>query len=781
MEIIDKIKNNTLIICPNEYKERILLELSKNTNLYNLKFMTMEEYENNYFFSYDVKAINYLCVNYDLKVANTLELLNNLKYVTSQKYTSSKLNYLVSLKKELDVHNLLIYNHNFGIFLKNRSIIIYGYHLDNFTLKMFNNPLIIDDYNTPKTVDVYHFDDIEREVEFVFNDISELLSKGISINKIGLMNIDSSYIPYLKMFSNLYQIPINLVNDNTIIGTYLGKYFLQLIEEKNSRDDIFLKLEEYKNNSLYQVLIDILNKYVDFDYLDDVKKLVKYDLENRTIPGLTFSDALSIKKITDLIMDDEYIYLMNFNNASIPIIYNDINYLDDSLKDELQMSTTMELNRISQENTLNKIYGIKNIKISYKDKTPFDNYYPSILLDDLKKNIKGYDDSYRYSVSYNKIKYAYLLDEYVKYGFKDCDLSILYGNYGNVDYRTYSNQFTGLDNSLLYEYLNNKLTLSYSHIDNYFKCAFQYYLSNILQVNLYEETFNTNIGTLFHNVLSHYNDDSFDVEKYYQDFINSTDFSAKELFFLHKLKKDLYFVIDTIKDNLHLTGFNQELYEKKIAIILKDNPSVIFKGFIDKIMYLRKDDETLVSIIDYKTGNVNTSLADIKDGLSLQLPVYLYLLKMSKMFSNIKFTGFYLMHILDNEIKIVKNKTYQEIKRDNLKLVGYSSSNLLRLSIFDSSYANSQMIKGMKVKKDGTLSLTSKGLSDEEINAIIETVTEKIEEAMENILKGQFTINPKIKGNINLSCQYCSYNDICYKREKDSVYLESGDNDDKMD
>ena len=63
------------------------------------------------------------------------------------------------------------------------------------------------------------------------------------------------------------------------------------------------------------------------------------------------------------------------------------------------------------------------------------------------------------------------------------------------------------------KYLNNELTLSYSSIDNYYKCAFKYYLNNILKIDEFEETFYTIIGSLFHYVLSKMNNDNFDLDK----------------------------------------------------------------------------------------------------------------------------------------------------------------------------------------------------------------------------------------------------------------------------
>ena len=56
---------------------------------------------------------------------------------------------------------------------------------------------------------------------------------------------------------------------------------------------------------------------------------------------------------------------------------------------------------------------------------------------------------------------------------------------------TYNNKYTKIDPRTLKRYLKNNLNLSYSAINNYYHCSFKYYLSNILNINIYEETFMT--------------------------------------------------------------------------------------------------------------------------------------------------------------------------------------------------------------------------------------------------------------------------------------------------
>lgn len=780
MKIIDFIKDNMIIICPNNYKKYLLEIFYQEQKLLNIKFMTLDEYKKNYLFDYDIKTIFYLIKKYDMKVDNAITLINNLYYVENKKYSSEKLSYLVKIKKELDDNNLLIYNKLFNNLIKKYNIAVIGYgKLDKFSFNLFpNDTLFYEEEIDKKQFNIYHFSTIEEEMEYLFNEISLLLNKNIDINHIYLMNVNSEYYPYLKRFSSYYNIPIELKNEDSIIGTTIGKKFIALLNSCHSFEEISMGLESYKENKLYITLIKILNKYVDFN-LGDVIDLIIYDLTNTKLSDIKYTNLVRIINVDDLVDDDDYVYLLGFNNPLIPNIKLDEDYITDNIKDEVVMSTTIELNKISKLNTLNNISRIKNIKISYKDYTPFNQYYPSILLEDMDYKIIEYHFNYQYSHAYNQVKYTYLLDDFVKYGIYHNDLETLYNTYNDINYRKYNNQYTNINEKSFLAYLNNSLILSYSHIDNYYKCGFKYYLSNILKIDIYEETFQTVIGNLFHEVLRHAFDNNFDFDKHYNSFLQDKIFTNKEMFFLNKLKSDLLFVIETIKEYRMITGFTKELYEEKINIKLKNSPSVYFKGFVDKIMYKENPNETLVSIVDYKTGNPDIDINNLQFGLSMQLPVYLYLTKNSNLFQNIKFAGFYLQHILNNEIKVDKKKSYLEQKKDNLKLAGYSTNDKVRLASFDDTYENSEMIKGMKVKKDGELSSTSHSLSDEEMEMIINLVDVKIKEAMDNILKTNFVINPKIKNKLNLSCGFCKFRDICYRNEKDFIYLKDEDEEEE--
>jgi ATP-dependent helicase/DNAse subunit B len=305
----------------------------------------------------------------------------------------------------------------------------------------------------------------------------------------------------------------------------------------------------------------------------------------------------------------------------------------------------------------------------------------------------------------------------------------------------------------------DKLTLSYSKMQTYNKCAFRYYLSDILKLDIYEENFSTVIGSMVHYVMEKclFNNDM-DTDKYACEFINDKILTKKEKFFIDKYKVNLKELLNQVLLEKEYSLFNQAMYEKKIDIDYGNN--VHFVGIIDKILYYIDNDTTYVSLIDYKTGNDDISLKYLKYGLDIQLPIYLYL--STKLgFDNVKYPGFYLQ-----KFNII-NKDY--------RLVGYSNSDKDTLSIIDKSYDNSKIIKGLKTNKDGSFSKNSKVLNDQEIDELKKETEGCINTVINKIKNNEFHINPKVSDGINIGCEYCNFKDICFKRIDDEVKIYASD------
>ena len=44
-----------------------------------------------------------------------------------------------------------------------------------------------------------------------------------------------------------------------------------------------------------------------------------------------------------------------------------------------------------------------------------------------------------------------------------------------------------------------------------------------------------------------------------------------------------------------------------------------------------------------------------------------------------------------------------------------------------------------------------------------------------SILEGDFSINPKVYDGENISCKFCKFRDICFRKDKNIMYLDKVD------
>ncbi|MGN0973724.1 MAG: PD-(D/E)XK nuclease family protein [Bacilli bacterium] len=777
--MFNDLKKDTIIITNNSYKKNILKELSKDDKLYPTTFMSLKEFIDNYYFTYDEKAIYYLMTTYHYKYDVAKVYLDNLIYIEDINYPSDKLNYLVKLKQELKENNLLIYNELFKCFIKDKDIIVYNLYLDKFVLDVLKklNAKVINKELKNNSITVYPFNNIKEEVKFIFTEISKLLEKGISYNNIKLINLTEEYHNEFKRVSSFYKIPIKF-QMNTYFETEIVQKFIELIQIYNLNDALNKLKEIYdfsnlENNNIYNKIINICNKII---FVKEKEIFTNMFIELIKKEQIKENIGIDIINLEDYIDDSYYVFVMGFNQNSIPKIFKDESYITDNLLEYINKDSVIEKNIKEKEKTKIILSNIKNLTITYKLNSNKEVCYPSNLINDDLFKIENYNinNNISYSKEETIIELGKKLDNLKKYGEKDKDLDLYY-NTLDINYDTYDNKYKTISKDKLLKYLNNNLLLSYTSMNDYYKCSFKYYINHILKVDKFEDSFNIFIGNLFHYILSICFNDNFDFEKEYNEYLNKRILSPKEKFFCKKLKKELLFIIENIKDQYLLSDLKNALYEENIYIKINDN--VTFNGKIDKIMYKEIDGINYIAVIDYKTGSTDISLKYADYGIGLQLPVYLYLIKNSNKFKNILFTGFYLQKILNKEINITPGKTYLDLKKESLKLIGYSNQDTSILSKLDRSYEDSEMIKSMKITSKGFYHY-AKIMSNDEINNLIEKTLNKISLASEKILEADFNINPKIIDGDNIGCKYCKYQDICFIKEEDKVYINTKEDKD---
>lgn len=753
-------EDKKLIICPSDKKIDILNNY--NDSLHNIKFMNKKEFFDNYFFSYDYKAIYYLMKKYNYQLDVCKVYLNNLYVIdVDREYDSSKLNFLKDLKKELIENKLLYFNNNFKNYISNFNIEVFNYYdLDKYEEEALNYKFNIPDVEL--NIPVYEFNSMEDEVNFTCLKIIELINNGVDINDIYLTNVSGDYLYTIRKLFGYYNIPINLKTNDSIYGTKVVQDYLNTFE---------LDLENKDKAIINKKLVNIIGDLSILDCEDEIYKKILIDkLKSTCFSNTKLNNAVNIRDFyKSTFKDSDYVFVLGFNQDALPKMEKDISYINDSIRDSVNMYTTTELNVRNKKLVAYLLSKIKNIYLSYKLSSPFSSFYKSSLINDLGLEvIKFNEDEYKYSNFYNKLRLGEKLDLFNLYGEESSYLKELNTHY-TIPYKTYNNIYTGINKDLYLKNLPETLKMSYTSLNSYNECKFKYYIRNVLKIEDYEDTFAAFVGSMYHNILSLYRKEGFDLEKEYNAYLEKRELSLKEKLFLVRIKKDLELLIKVLNEQQLITGYDDYLVEKKAEVVLEKSVSVVFMGFIDKIMFYKKVEDTYFSIVDYKTGFIDTHIEPMKYGLHMQLPVYLYLIHYSKIFTNPIFTGIYYQNILFN-YPTWSTKLEKE-KKDRYLLNGYSTDDVSVLSRFDSTYEESTYIKSMKYKDEKGFGAYSKVMDNDTLYSLIEYTKKHIDKKVDEILEGDFSINPKVYAGNNVSCEFCSFKDLCFMKDKDLVYL----------
>ena len=776
MEDLDKIIEPTLLITTVPLKNKLLTSFSQKKEIVPVKFMTMEEFLENYFFGIKKEAYFYLTKQENKKISILEEEVKYLPFLLSTHYKSEKLNHLRMILEDLDKQNLLERNPYFHSYLESVKVIVYGYQLDPFYQNIFhelNAKIIEEKLEKEEIKTVYQFSDIESEVGFVGGEILRKIKEGIPLEKIKILSLFSEYRSPIRRIFELLHIPIEIEEESKIFETSIGQITLKYLEEEESLEKIVERLKnEWPDTIEIDSIVRVLNEYIWHTGTPaELKELIENDFKKVAFPKEHLKNVIECVGV-EQVEDDCYYFLLGFNQENIPKVYKNEDFLSDHEKIELGLFTSDEKNKLEKDTWKRILSSTPHLTITYKKKSAFDKYNPSLLIEELNLVKKEMTSSYQDSIIYNQVLLAKYLDKLNKYGVIEKDLKTLYYTYPKTPYMTYNNQFNGIRKEDLSKYLNKKLTLSYSHINNFYKCNFRYYLSNILKIDPFESTFSTNIGNVFHSVLEHSLEPDFDFNATFRKETEKYEFSVSEKFLLNKLKDELLFDIEILKKQKEHTTFQNELHEEAFYLpIIKDEYfETTFKGIVDKIMFLEEGGHTYLAIVDYKTGELSTNLNHVIYGIGMQLPVYLYLVNRCHKFNSPKVVGIFLQRIINKEIRRQIKKDYQTERENSLKLDGFSTDDEELLEKFDDSYENSSVIRSLRKGKNGFY-VYSKVFNEEKFKKLESIVEEKIKEADTGIRNADFKINPKRIGKDLIGCQYCRFKDICFRREEDIISL----------
>ena len=770
MDFLNSIEDNSILIIDNNIKFKVLDYINQHKILKSLKLMSFTELKKGLFFDYSNEAIFHVMRKFNLDYDLARKYIMNLYYLEDKTYDNPKYKFLCEIRDFLNELKLLIKDPLFKSLLERKKIYVYGFdYIDSFNrymLSMLNDVTILEHPCKNIKHEAIEFNNIQDEISYVGERIAELISSGVSLDKIYIANVDDTYFFTMKRIFGGLGIPYYLKSETCVYDTAIGEYainnfsnnFYSLLAKIKLKFDV--ENNEF-NNKVYLKIKSILDTYFwvkDEDILDLFIEETK-----RARIGINHykKEITTTELLNNIFEDDEYVFLINFNQGSIPKIKKDIDYLNDDIKPEF-LSKSYEYNRDIKVSLLKCISNIKNLTITYKKNTVSGEILSSPLIESENISvIKGFMTISAYSDLNNKIILANKLDKLIKFNELDDTTIVLNNNY-NIPYNEYNHKYKTVNKDKLIGVIDGKLNFSYSNIEKYYECPFKFYLKSVLKIDEYNDTLDTLIGNAFHHTLEISLRDDVEPSVVYDEYIKNVDMplNNKDKFFISTLKEEILFIYDVIKKQYEHFNITKQEFEASKVLEVKHPFNTTIKGFVDKIIYM----DNKAFIIDYKTGGdkINSNLFEF--GLNLQLPIYLYLL--NELEADTSVQGIYLQHLLSQ--KKVFSLGNSEPKEQSLRLDGITFGPLENIKDMDDTYEKSSVNKGLAYDKDECdLKYGARIKTPEEKEELKLLVKNRIEECITNVCDGKFEIRPvKIEKLVD-GCNFCPYKDICFKVPSD--------------
>ena len=355
-----------------------------------------------------------------------------------------------------------------------------------------------------------------------------------------------------------------------------------------------------------------------------------------------------------------------------------------------------------------------------------------------------------------------------------------------------------LDTELTTGLYGSSFTTSVSRIESYYSCPFQHFTTYGLNL---QERFEfqleaPDIGDLFHAALKWVSDEvmrlglswaALTKEQCWQLGREAIDALAPKFFHRILLSSQRYAYIQrklmqiiqrTIRAlqsqarNSSFTpiaieaGFGPDEEIAPLEINLKNGQRMHIRGRIDRIDTMKKDDQTYLRVVDYKSSARALDLTEVYYGLSLQMLTYLDVaLEHAEDWLGVYANpaGVLYMYVHNPMLRLTKELNEDAVEKELLKsykMQGYILEDADVALAMDDHIESESLIIPARLKKDGSFYSTSKVVAPEDINILRSFVRKKHQQAGDGMLSGDTRVYPyRLKEH--MPCTFCSYQSIC--------------------
>lgn len=196
---------------------------------------------------------------------------------------------------------------------------------------------------------------------------------------------------------------------------------------------------------------------------------------------------------------------------------------------------------------------------------------------------------------------------------------------------------------------------------------------------------------------------------------------------------------------------------------LENGLDVVVTGQIDRIDMLRQDNRTYVVVIDYKSGRKQLDISQIFMGLELQLLTYMFVALLNIGDDAVPAAVLYC-YVRNDKVSLSYRIDEADKKKEydaKGKLTGFYLNDGDVMKQLDRSMEGFSDFLNLRLKKDGTLSDSSKTIYDEAgWSHLLAWASQKLQDLAGGIGDGDISIHPVMLKQ-QTPCQYCPYRAVC--------------------
>ncbi len=797
MRIIKAIENATkpcVVITTPTHKVQILSTLQAHNIMKPIQFLTPRDLFDKVFFKLKPEAIYTLSNALNKKPSIITDWLKFIPFLPKEHNANETLRPLFAVRDLLYEHDLFEPNPFKALQFKDKALFVYGVFNEPYMKPLLKqlakeHPLTtvaFDEYQQ-ETATLMTADTMESEVVDIALNIIDAVHEGTALESIKLFNVPSSYEPVFKSVFKTFNIPLTMHESYPLMSYPLTLEFLNRLSsacDDDLKSAVTTVLEDL-NKTVYdetskQVLFaikSVLNPVV--YYADDVKEnldYIRYLFEQKKLSGPVYKPSVTMIKPEQFDPSNvKLLFVPGMNEGDNFVYSEEDDVLDETTKQALGYPTANDLNQARLDLYTKALFKAPRVIFTRAKKDATGVLEPSPILTSMRLEPRRlYDhDGQSHSELYDALRLKEDKDHFDVYG-KTTNRLLHYYQAFKSWFTPYDNRFTGLSKPVLNDLLVKK-NLSVTKMETFFSCRFRFLLEHFLSMQSIDNQRALDIGNIFHDVLEHHVDTPLSPD-YLENQIASVmakndDATARDRFFLNRAMKDIKTVLNIIASQEDASHFTVADREKALEIPIKNG--FILKGKIDKIMR----DHDHVVLIDYKTGQATLNLKLAYHGLKGQL--LFYALLYGEYDTDAMFAGLYEQTVLHPTFKAKEAASLEQALQDKLKLIGYSTKDQDVLMRFDPTFADSDLIKSMRLKNDGSFYRYTKTMEQRDVKGFQNRLRSLLNQAVDTIEAGDFTINPKAQGNYQ-SCQHCPFKDVCYKTPQDTVKLSDFDKDEDV-